>query len=193
MSGDPVGGDRSALGVVEVVGPVVDIVGPRSDGFAPRAVAANVGHAAGAKDPHQLLLGDLSKILGDDQVHQVVDVGQMLPVKQFGRHSPAEVGRLNVRPGLGNIGRIGIESLDDKRTADPKGCGQTPVVAAELDYQATLDTGGFQDLVGRLTGRDRRGRLNCKKNRTQGCQSHSSLLNSHHIDRLDVAGAKWTL
>ena len=93
--------DRVAAGVMQEVGPVVDIVRPWLDLLLPALSLSRHGDAARCQYPKDLLLLDITPLVDDQQVDQVVDVGQLRAMEHIHRDRP--INSLLLDPGAGSL------------------------------------------------------------------------------------------
>ena len=142
----PVARHRVAVGAVEPVSPLVHVCWPGLRARRPLAAPPDAGDAAGGEHPQDLVLGDARCIVHDDEIDQVVDVGQAPAVEGIHRHLPIEAERLDVLPGLLDLRTVGVQALNHTAIAGTQSRRHPAVAAAEMDDQPALDARGGEDL-----------------------------------------------
>ena len=143
---------------MQVVRPVVDFLGPRLERLAPprqgrpRLCSLDVRHPVRAEHPQDLVHRHVAEVLGHDEVHQVVDVGQVDPVEAVGGDLAVEPDGLNVLTGLAHVLRVAVQPLHKIPAVGPQSGGQLSVAAAEVYDQPALDARFLKDCLGRAGG-----------------------------------------
>ena len=142
--------DGVALGVVEVVGPVVDLGRSRFDRLCPTGTALQVGRSAGAKHSHYLVGRDVAEIFGHHEIHEVVDVRQTTPVEAVDRHVAVLAGRLDKPSGPVDVLRVGVQPVDQVLFAGLESGRKLPVTAADVDDESAGQACCLQDMLGQI-------------------------------------------
>jgi len=142
VAGHRVVRDGRALGVVEVVGPLVEFLRPGLDQFLPGRALLDEGHAPRAQDTHHLGHRQAAGLLDDQDVHQVVDIGQVLAIEEVGADLARDAAREEKLARLADLCLVGVEALDDEGAAAPEFRGSFPISAAQVDDQAAREAGG---------------------------------------------------
>jgi len=97
---------------VEKVRPLVDVVGPGFDVLVPSAFALETDHAARRQHAHDLAFRDLAGLLHDNEVDEIVCIGQGRRREGLNGDRAVQTLCLDIGPGLLDVGRIGIESVN---------------------------------------------------------------------------------
>ena len=79
-----------ATGVVQAMCPIVHRDWPRLNRLDPRSVLLDVGHAIRDQYPIDLALEDTRRVLGDQQIHEVVAIRERFPVPALHHHLAVE-------------------------------------------------------------------------------------------------------
>jgi hypothetical protein len=157
---DRVAGHGIPRRVVEEVRPLVDRRGAGLDGARPAAIAPGAGDPAGGEDPEDLGLGDRGRVLADEEVDDVIGVGEAPPAPSLHGDLPFEAQRADMGAGGVDPGGIALEGVDEEALPGPESGGEPAVAGSDQDDQAAPDPGGVQDLPGnglRGAARARRG------------------------------------
>jgi hypothetical protein len=132
--------------IVEEVRPLVDLSRPRLDRFRPRLALLDVRHAIGRQDAQHLRHRDLARLLGDDQVGEVVDVGQYVARQPVRRDGAIEPPRLDASPRLRHVRCLPVEALDEVALARVQSRRQRAVAAPEVHDEPSRYPSGFEYL-----------------------------------------------
>jgi len=132
-------GHRVVGRIVQEVAPPIGLLRPGLPGEGPTVFLPHAGHAARGEDPHHLGHWHPAEVLGHDEVHQVVGIGKARPAPLPDRDRAAEAEGADVGARLLDVGRVGVEALDDEGRAGAQGCRQPPVSTADVDDDTALD------------------------------------------------------
>ena len=142
---DAVMGHGVVVGAVKMLRPFVDAGGPWFDCLGPCFALLDASHAQRCQHAHDLRHGNLASVLDDNQIHQIVHIGQALAVEQVDRNRAVQARRLDGGPRLFDVGRRGVQTLNDNVVARSQRGGQLAGPAAQMDDEAALDHGGVID------------------------------------------------
>jgi len=149
---EPVAGDGVVGCVVEEMGPLVDIVGPGLDHLLPAALTANTGDPARGQHPHNLVHRHLAGLFDDNQVDEVLSIGQGRPGMEFCRDGAINPLCPDVVSGLPDLFGVGVEAVDGVSVVGAQ-CRREPAfAAAQVHNDSSLDTRELEH----LSGQDRR-------------------------------------
>ena len=148
-----------ARGVVEEVRPLVDVSRRRLDDHPPGGCTdfellapgawplsrgpRNQCDAARHEHTHHFVQGHVARVLGHEQVHQVIGVRQPSAVPAFDCHLAGEAQRLNVGTSLRHVLSIRVEAMHKVAVGGAERGGKLTVAAAEMYDQPPLDAGGL--------------------------------------------------
>ncbi len=145
---DGVAGHGVVARVVQVMSPFVDVGGPRLDRLCPLAVLLDVRHAVGAQDAHHFVHRDGAQVLRDEQVDEVVGVGQAFAAPRLDGDVAVQAERADVHACLFDVGGVGVETVDEITVVRPQRGRQPAVAAADVNDEPALDPGRRQDRLG---------------------------------------------
>ncbi len=141
---------RIAAGVVQVVRPLVDVVGSWFDCFDPAIIPGNHRHTLGSQYTQDFLHLHFSKVGGDDEIEQIIDVRKALAVETTGTNRSVLVGSGQLTAITTDDGCIGIEAVHLIAFGSFQGCGEFTISYADVNDQSPLNAGLFENLIGGL-------------------------------------------
>ena len=137
--------------IVQIVRPLVDFVRPGLHAcLGPLTVRLNTHHTVGDQDSHHFGLRNSGKILGDNEVDGVINVGQAISRMMFHEDTSVRANRLNVLPCCCDILGSTVEPVNQESVCRSKCRCQSALAATEVDNHAALDARGCQDLLRHL-------------------------------------------
>ena len=104
----------------------------------------------GYESPHHFLRLHRALILGDQQVDEVVGIGQPFAVKLQDRYPPIELQRADVLPGLLDACRVRMETLNQATPTSTQGHSQPAVTATKVDDEPAADACFGENLTSRI-------------------------------------------
>ena len=104
------------------------------------------------QDAHDLLHRHVAPVADHDEVDEVVDVRQAVAGQAVDRYAAVQALGPDAGADLPDVGRVGVEPLDEEAVTVAEGRGQAAVAAAHVHDQAAFDAGGLQDALGILAG-----------------------------------------
>jgi hypothetical protein len=131
------------------VRPLVYLLRPSLNLLLPAALRLDVCHALGYQDAHDLGIRYRAKVLGNDKVDRVVDVGQPVAVEVFDRHLAVQAERADVGTRLIDVLDTSIEAVHEITVAGAQSGGELAVTAPNVNDEAALDVGSGQDAARR--------------------------------------------
>ena len=102
-------------------------------------------HTAGTQDAENLLVGNGRRIADHQQVHQVVGVRQLRTAQTIHGHGAVDPGFTETLTGLLDLGRVGIEAVNQIAAAGPQGFRQPAVAATEVNHQSSMHAGRLEN------------------------------------------------
>ena len=99
-------------------------------------------------------MGNVGRLVGNDQADQVLRVRQGLAWESLDRNLPVKPRHANVSAGLGHVGCVSGQAVNQKALAFPQFRRQLPVPTANMNDQAALDPRGCEDVFGIVCGLD---------------------------------------
>ena len=146
-------GHGVVVGAVKMLRPFIDVGRPWFDCLGPCSALLDAGHAPRRQRAHDLCHGNLARVFDDNQIRKVVHIRQALAVEQVDRNRAVPARRLDGGPRLFDVGRRGVQTLNDKVVARSQRGGQLANPAAQINNEATLDRGDVIDGPRILRGR----------------------------------------
>ena len=172
--------NRVAAGAVHEMRPFIDILRTWLDGFLPFSRDLCIDNTTGHKDAQRLLHADPCKILGHEEIDEIVDIGQPLTVKPVHRDISINPQRLDMAPGNSDIIPIPVESVHLVARTFAKRSRQLPIAASKMNNEPPIDTCGFNDRAGigglicpQRSGKKQRGNGNQEKRCTLAAEGES--------------------
>jgi hypothetical protein len=144
--------DGVAVCIVQEVGPLVDPVVERLAYELPAVPVPQARRAARPQHAEDLAPLRPAGVLADDQVHQIVDVGEMPPGMGLDGDLPAEPGRADAFARGLDLGGVPVQAAHDVALARVKCNGEFACAAAEVDREPSPDPRGVQERPGALRG-----------------------------------------
>ena len=138
---DRVSRHRIAGRIVHVMRPLVDVGRPGLDRRGPLVAAFDVGNAVRRQHAKQLIHGSRTEVLGDDEIHEIVDQRQVPAVELLDRRLAVKPERADMLPGFVHALCISVEAEHQVAVVGPQGGRQLAVTAAEVNDQAAPDAG----------------------------------------------------
>ena len=156
-SDDLIVGDGVAAGVVEVVGPFVDVLRTRLDGHLPTSVRTDHCNALRSEHAEDFLHLKVAQVFGDDEVDQIVDVGQSLAVESVGGDVAVKAGLTQAQTQPLHGVRIGVEAVYLEARVRTEGGRQFTVADADVDDESPADLRLLEDVRSSFLRRGCRG------------------------------------
>ena len=112
---------------------LADIIGHGLALFRPLAILFDISHAVRAQNSHYLIGVNLRGPLRDDEVDQIVGVGQCPAVASLYGDRAVQSQRANVFSRSRHVFRISVESMHNVAIVHPQRGGQPAVTAAQMN------------------------------------------------------------
>ena len=112
--------DGVSTGIVQVVRPVVDVLWSRFDSSDPVSVLFKIRDPIRSQHAEHFLLRHAVQIVRDDQVGQIVDIGQTVPDQPIDRDIAVHSLRPKMFACLGDVGRVSVQPVDLVAIVDPQ-------------------------------------------------------------------------
>ena len=135
------------------VGPFVEPIGPRLNPFPIfdwRLRIEEKCHTAWGENARDLLTCHLALATCHCQIHQVVCVGKVYPVKRVDRHVAAQPQRSDVCTGGFNVSCVDIKTVDEIAVTCSQSGGEFAVPTTDVHDQPTLHAGRVEDFPNKL-------------------------------------------
>ena len=143
------------LRIVGVMRPLIHVLRPGFGDLFPTAALFDHRHAQRRQNAVDFLFGNRRRILDDEQVHIILDVGQVLAIPLRNRHRTAHPSLVNGIADGRHLVRLFRQALDLAGIIRSQLLRHRAVAAAHMDHNAAFHAGLSEDVRG-FIGEERR-------------------------------------
>ena len=138
---------RTMLGV----GPFIHLFRPRLPFESPLALRLDAGDTQRTQDTHYLVRGNLQWLFANDDVYEVVRVGEILSVEELDGDAAIQSERQDVVAGFAHGLRACVKPMYQITIVQTQRRRDLPVSTTNMNDYPTLDTAGCDHLLGQLS------------------------------------------